>query len=113
MTPDTVKLVAIDEAQASDICQKKFLDKIVSGGAVASAGEGSSSTVQGYCVYLDLTKEDDRKLYADLSAKFVASPNLYIMLWEERIKTDAGGLCIYLSYISTDTVPNRILATLG
>lgn len=56
------------------------------------------TSVIGHCDLYDLTKVEDREKYADLMASLAASLNKE-KIFEERIKTPEGGLCVYISYL--------------
>lgn len=56
------------------------------------------TSVIGHCDLYDLTKSEDREKYADLMASLAASLNKE-KIFEERIKTPEGGLCVYISYL--------------
>lgn len=53
--------------------------------------------VVGHCEFFDLSKEEDRNTYADLSAKLAASLNLEKSFEQHVI--DKGTLFIYLAYL--------------
>jgi hypothetical protein len=52
----------------------------------------------GECERFDLSKEDDRKKYADITAKLYSGME-YHRLWEEKTTGPSGELIVYLSYI--------------
>lgn len=56
------------------------------------------TSVIGHCDLYDLTKSEDREKYADLMASLAATLNKE-KIFEERIKTPDGGLCVYISYL--------------
>lgn len=60
--------------------------------------------VTGYCDVFNLSKDEDRKRYGDLSAKFEESAGTYAKLWEERqfSKSDLIIYMAYLTYLSTN-----------
>lgn len=58
--------------------------------------------VVGSCDRFDLSKEEDRRAYARLSAEIFAGTSC-IRLWEERTQT-ADALIVYVSYINYTNV---------
>lgn len=52
----------------------------------------------GECDRFNLSNEDDRKHYAELSAKLYSGME-YQRLWEERTMSPTGELIVYVSYI--------------
>lgn len=53
--------------------------------------------IVGHCECFNLSEEDDRNIYADLSARFAASMNLE-KTFEQHV-IDNGKLVVYLAYL--------------
>ena len=104
MLPSDVKLVPVTTEQrlnatAIDIC-RSLIERDEDSDPYQFNGEVVSA-VSGECIKLDMDKAEDRAEYADLMAQAVVSPDSTVVLWEERVKKEEGGLIIYLCYINT------------
>lgn len=72
---------------------------------------GSLTTaVTGRCLRLDMDKEEDRARYADLVAVAAVDGGMKIsIVWEEHVKTDTGGLLIYVCYTELGKVASKFI----
>lgn len=103
MLPSDIDLISITgeqrgTASALDIC-RRLTDRDEGSDPYQFNGKPVSA-VSGECLKLDMDLEEDRSSYADLMAKAVVNPSDVIILWEERVKKEEGGLIIYLCYVS-------------
>lgn len=102
MLASEVKLVPITEEQRDKASVREICEKLLSSGEIQdpyAEPKGPVATVSGECLQLNMADSKDRETYADLAAEAVAKPDEVVILWEERVKCDNGGLVIYLCYV--------------
>lgn len=105
MTPSTIKITPIvpivqDKLDALKD-RKDFVDNMGDLPEVGKQGSAVTDDVYaatGHCDFFDLSKEEDRLAYAELSAKFVAGTSFQLS-WEERIPNDKGALNVIVTYM--------------
>lgn len=112
MSPSDISLVPItteqrDSASVKELC-RRFIEPEGSSDPYEFNGK-EVPTVSGDCLRLDMSKEEDRVKYADMAASAVANPDAVVILWEERVKTESGGLIIYLCCIKSIKLATGVL----
>ena len=60
--------------------------------------EDVRTVMAGRCECFDLSNADDRIKYGDLRAQIAAGTRIQLV-WEERMKLDAGQLLVYITYL--------------
>ena len=106
MKPSQLRIVPTSSEVSSGLKSRE--DYIAVPGATPEVGDRNATAavqdvaVVGSCDRFDLSLEDDRFRYAELSAKLFAGTEC-IRLWEER-SMQAGALIVYVSYINCTNV---------
>ena len=104
MQPSDVNLVPITKKTREDATVRDICRRLISNGEISDPYEFQGKrvdTVSGDCLKLDMRNEADRETYADLVASAVAHPDDVVIIWEERVKVDDGGLIIYLCCVKS------------
>lgn len=102
MTPEQLRIVPAT-ADVTDRLKSRR-DFVSSPGATPEVGDRNGErvvqniAVTGNCDVFDLSKEEDRVKYAELSAKLFSGTE-YIKLWEEKTM-QGSALIVYVSYIN-------------
>lgn len=78
-------------------------DVVSKSGAVPRLGSTYDNPKQttafaGFCERFDLSTEEGRSSYAELSAKLLPGTEV-LRLWEERVHGPSGEIYIYVSYV--------------
>lgn len=97
-----IPIVPLSNKKFEDLRQR---DDVVSavGGTPELGDRHSASAVlreayTGMCDRFDLSKDDQRKAYAELTSKLYSGAE-YVRLWEERIAGADGAYIVYVSYL--------------
>ena len=102
MTPEQLRIVPLTGEATERL--KARSDYVSSPGATPEVGDRNGErvskdiTVVGNCDVFDLSKDEDRVKYAELSAKLFSGTE-FIRLWEEKTM-QGSALIVYVSYIN-------------
>lgn len=116
MKPGDIRLVPVSSSRMEQLRKRDDYKSVP--GAVPSAGSITTdnvlrqTAVEGVCDMFDLSNQEDRTKYAELSAKLRVGADCD-KLWEEHIKGDAGKLYVYVSYLRVMTVNQTPLNTIN
>lgn len=101
MRSSEISLVPLSTAKFDSLRERD--DVIAHSGEVPRLGSTydnpkQSTAFAGYCDRFDLSTEQGRADYAELSAKLLPNTEL-VRLWEERVTGPNGAIYIYVSYV--------------
>jgi hypothetical protein len=106
MKPGQLRIVPTTDKVVNNLKERE--DYLAVPGTTPEVGVKSAEScrqdvaVVGNCDRFDLSKEEDRKAYAELSAKLFAGSEC-VRLWEDRTHS-ADALIVYVSYINYTNV---------
>jgi hypothetical protein len=116
MKPGEIKLVPVSSARMEQLRKRDDYKSIP--GTVPIAGTQTTdnvvrqTAVEGVCDMFDLSDTEDRRKYAELTARLRVGIDSD-KLWEEHIKGDQGKLYVYVSYLRVVNVNQTPLNTIN